>query len=83
MGLPCGPSGAFKKGTPIEGWHLGTKHPSLETPESVTKMTSSSMELRAGLLSDWVGLEGNSIDVQAVRLLLPVRLPVSVLCPTQ
>lgn len=52
--LPCSPSGAFKKGTSIEGWHLGTKHPSLETPESVAKMTSSSMELRASL-SDWVG----------------------------
>lgn len=61
--LPCSPSGAFKKGTPSEGWHLGTKHSSLETPESVAKLTSSSMELRASLLSDWVGLEGDPIDV--------------------
>lgn len=61
--LPCSPSGAYKKGTPIEKWHLGTKHPSLETPESVSKLTSSSMELRASLLSDWVGLEGDPIDV--------------------
>lgn len=28
-----------KKGTLTEGWYLGTKHPLLETPESVTKMT--------------------------------------------
>lgn len=53
----------FQKGTPTEGWHLGTKHPSLETPESVAKTISSSMELRASLLSDWVGLEGDPIDV--------------------
>lgn len=52
----------FQKGTPTEGWHLGTKHPSLETPESVAKTISSSMELRASL-SDWVGLEGDPIDV--------------------
>lgn len=37
--LPCSPPGAFKKGTPTGGWHLGTKHPSFETPESVAKRT--------------------------------------------